>query len=96
MRFRAYLLVVPDLLADLQRAGVRPRLGDGRLRIGGVKLFCDGSASERTMRTSKPYVGLSRRTGRVRIAASEGQSQRAFLAEANAARGSREESQRGL
>ena len=57
MRFRAYLLVVPDLLADLQKAGIRPRMGSDRLRIGGVKLFCDGSASERTMRMSKPYVG---------------------------------------
>ena len=26
-------------------------------RVGGVKLFCDGSASERTMRMSQPYVG---------------------------------------
>jgi predicted amidohydrolase YtcJ len=57
MRFRAYLLVVPELLADLERAGVRPGLGSDRLRIGGVKLFCDGSASERTMRMSQPYVG---------------------------------------
>ncbi len=57
MRFRAYLLVIPELLADLQRAGIRPRMGSDRLRIGGVKLFCDGSASERTMRMSRPYVG---------------------------------------
>jgi predicted amidohydrolase YtcJ len=57
MRFRAYLLVIPELLADLERAGVRPGLGSERLRIGGVKLFCDGSASERTMRMSQPYVG---------------------------------------
>ncbi|MDX1948851.1 MAG: amidohydrolase [Pirellulaceae bacterium] len=56
MRFRAYLLVIPELLADLERAGVRPRLGSERLRVGGVKLFCDGSASERTMRMSQPYV----------------------------------------
>ncbi|HZN34723.1 MAG TPA: amidohydrolase [Pirellulaceae bacterium] len=57
MLFRTYLLVVPELLADLQRAGVRARMGSDRLRIGGVKLFCDGSASERTMRMSRPYVG---------------------------------------
>jgi predicted amidohydrolase YtcJ len=57
MRFRAYLLVIPELLADLQRAGIRPRMGSDWLRIGGVKLFCDGSASERTMRMSQPYVG---------------------------------------
>lgn len=57
MRFRVYMLVVPELLVDLQKAGVRPRMGSDRLRIGGVKLFCDGSASERTMRMSQPYVG---------------------------------------
>ena len=57
MRFRVYMLVIPELLADLQKAGVRPRMGSDRLRIGGVKLFCDGSASERTMRMSQPYVG---------------------------------------
>lgn len=57
MRFRVYLMVVPSLLAPLQAAGVRPRFGNDRLRIGGVKLFCDGSASERTMRMSQPYVG---------------------------------------
>jgi predicted amidohydrolase YtcJ len=57
MRFRVYMLVIPDLLADLQRGGIRPQFGSDRLRIGGVKLFCDGSASERTMRMSQPYVG---------------------------------------
>lgn len=57
MKFRVYMLVVPELLEEMQTAGIRPGFGNDRLRIGGVKLFCDGSASERTMRMSKPYVG---------------------------------------
>lgn len=57
MRFRVYVMVVHDLFLALRHAGLRSGFGDDRLRIGGVKLFCDGSASERTMRMSKPYVG---------------------------------------
>jgi hypothetical protein len=41
----------------LRSAGVRSGFGDERLRVGGLKLVCDGSASERTMRLSTPYVG---------------------------------------
>jgi predicted amidohydrolase YtcJ len=48
---------VHDLYLHFRQAGLRTGFGDDRLRIGGVKLFCDGSASERTMRMSKPYVG---------------------------------------
>src|SRR5208282_4841380 len=40
-----------------RQAGIRPGFGDDRLRLGGVKLFSDGSASERTIRMSKPYQG---------------------------------------
>jgi predicted amidohydrolase YtcJ len=57
MRFRVYAMVVHDLFVALRHAGLRSGFGDDRLRIGGVKLFCDGSASERTMRMSKPYIG---------------------------------------
>ena len=57
MRFRVYVMVDHDLYLNLRQAGLRSGFGDDRLRIGGVKLFCDGSASERTMRMSKPYVG---------------------------------------
>lgn len=55
--FRVYLMAVPDLFEELKTAGIRTGFGDDRLRIGGIKLFCDGSASERTMRMSQPYVG---------------------------------------
>jgi predicted amidohydrolase YtcJ len=57
MRFRVYVMAVYDLYLALRHAGLRSGFGDDRLRIGGVKLFCDGSASERTMRMSKPYIG---------------------------------------
>lgn len=41
----------------LRDAGVRTGFGDEWLRIGAVKYGADGSASERTMRMSTPYVG---------------------------------------
>jgi predicted amidohydrolase YtcJ len=38
-------------------AGVQTGLGDDWVRVGGMKLTCDGSISERTARLSQPYVG---------------------------------------
>jgi predicted amidohydrolase YtcJ len=57
LRFRVYVMTTPELHQELKRAGLRTGFGDDRLRVGGLKLFCDGSASERTMRMSQPYVG---------------------------------------
>lgn len=57
MRFRVYTLLIPDLWRAMVSAGIRSGFGNDRLRIGGVKLSVDGSASERTMRMSQPYVG---------------------------------------
>lgn len=57
MRFRVYFLARPEFFEMLQTAGVRRGFGNERLRFGGIKLFCDGSASERTMRMSTPFVG---------------------------------------
>jgi predicted amidohydrolase YtcJ len=42
---------------ELEAAGTRTGSGDEWLRIGAVKYSADGSASERTMRMSTPYVG---------------------------------------
>ena len=42
---------------SLRDAGVSTGFGDEWLRVGGVKYGADGSASERTMRMSTPYVG---------------------------------------
>ena len=43
--------------AACKAAGIYTGFGDEWLRIGGVKFVADGSASERTMRMSTPYVG---------------------------------------
>jgi predicted amidohydrolase YtcJ len=57
--FRVYVLVqgYAPIYRQLRDAGVYGGLGDDRLRIGGVKFLADGSAQERTMRMSTPYVG---------------------------------------
>lgn len=55
--FRVYVLAHPPLWETFQRASLRAGFGNDMLRIGGVKLYADGSASERTMRMSKPYIG---------------------------------------
>ena len=57
MRFRVYLFPRGDLIRNLKATGVRTGFGDEWLRIGAVKYAADGSASERTMRMSTPYVG---------------------------------------
>lgn len=54
---RVYVMAVSSLFRALLAAGVRTGFGDEHLRVGGLKLVCDGSASERTMRMSTPYVG---------------------------------------
>jgi predicted amidohydrolase YtcJ len=41
----------------LKAANVYTGFGDEWIRVGGVKFVADGSASERTMRMSTPYVG---------------------------------------
>ncbi len=55
--FRVYCMLGKDLFSSLKAASLRTGFGDERLRIGGLKLFADGSCSERTMRMSTPYEG---------------------------------------
>ena len=57
LRHRAYIMVHADVYPKFRDAGVISGLGDEWIRIGGVKFVADGSASERTMRMSTPYVG---------------------------------------
>ncbi|MBY0524983.1 MAG: amidohydrolase [Gemmataceae bacterium] len=57
LRFRAYVMANPDLFETWKAASLRTGFGDDVIRLGGLKLYCDGSASERTMRMSKPYIG---------------------------------------
>ena len=56
LRHRAYLMIRGPY-ERLRDAGVYTGFGDEWIRIGGVKRSADGSASERTMRMSTPYVG---------------------------------------
>ena len=39
-------------------AGIHTGFGDEWVRIGGVKMFADGSISERTAWLSQPYIGI--------------------------------------
>jgi predicted amidohydrolase YtcJ len=57
LRFRAYLFANRGLYPHLRDAGIRSGVGDEHIRIGAVKYVADGSASERTMAMSTPYVG---------------------------------------
>src|SRR5436190_1460580 len=63
LRHRAYLMVwgggEGNAYAKLRDAGVYTGFGDEWIRIGGMKRAADGSASERTMRMSTPYVGTN-------------------------------------
>jgi predicted amidohydrolase YtcJ len=42
---------------EMKSSGIRSGFGDAMLRVGAVKHAADGSASERTMRMSRPYQG---------------------------------------
>jgi predicted amidohydrolase YtcJ len=55
---RAYMMIRSDAAFNgLKAAGINTGFGDEWIRVGGVKFVADGSASERTMRMSTPYVG---------------------------------------
>jgi hypothetical protein len=60
LRHRAYFMVRgADAFSGFKAAGVYTGFGDEWVRVGGVKFAADGSASERTMRMSTPYVGTN-------------------------------------
>ena len=60
LRHRAYLMIRgDDIVGGLKAAGVYTGFGNEWIRIGGLKYAADGSASERTMRMSTPYVGTN-------------------------------------
>jgi len=58
---RAYLMVHHETPAytGLKAANISSGFGDEWIRVGGVKFVADGSASERTMRMSTPFVGTN-------------------------------------
>jgi predicted amidohydrolase YtcJ len=55
--YRAYCFINYHFLDSMIAAGVRTGFGDDWVRVGAVKLVCDGSISERTARLSQPYDG---------------------------------------
>ena len=58
LRHRSYMMIRDSaVLTGLKAAGIATGFGDEWVRVGGVKYGADGSASERTMRMSTPYVG---------------------------------------
>src|SRR5262249_52060525 len=57
---RAYMMIrAPQVQTALKTANMYTGFGDEWIRIGGFKFVADGSASERTMRMSTPYVGTN-------------------------------------
>jgi predicted amidohydrolase YtcJ len=57
---RAYMMIRSEAAFNgLKAAGIYTGFGDEWIRVGGVKFVADGSASERTMRMSTPYVGTT-------------------------------------
>lgn len=55
--YRAYCFINYHFLDAMIAAGVRTGLGDEWVRVGAIKMVCDGSISERTARLSSPYEG---------------------------------------
>lgn len=55
--FRVYCLIGYQHIDQMIAAGVRTGLGDEWLRVGAMKMVCDGSISERTAWISEPYIG---------------------------------------
>jgi len=55
--FRAYCLINYHYIDAMIAAGNCTGLGDEWVRVGAMKLVCDGSISERTARLSAPYEG---------------------------------------
>jgi hypothetical protein len=60
---RIYLNVVEELYRALPDLGVRTRFGSGRLRLGAVKLFQDGSIQALTAALEEPYQNAPGRRG---------------------------------
>lgn len=55
--YRAYCFINYRYIDEMIAAGVRTGFGDEWVRVGAMKLVCDGSISERTARLSTPYEG---------------------------------------
>lgn len=54
---RIYCMIGHYHIDEMLAAGMQTGFGNEWVRIGGMKMTCDGSISERTARLSKPYMG---------------------------------------
>jgi predicted amidohydrolase YtcJ len=54
---RVYCSIFFVHIQHMLDAGIRTGLGDEWVRVGFMKMICDGSISERTARLSQPYIG---------------------------------------
>jgi predicted amidohydrolase YtcJ len=54
---RIYCMIRYNHIDKMIAAGVRTGMGNDWVKIGGMKMACDGSISERTARLSQPYMG---------------------------------------
>jgi len=57
LSLRVYCLIDYPHIDRMIEAGVRTGLGNEWVRVGAMKMTCDGSISERTARLSEAYVG---------------------------------------
>ncbi len=57
LSLRVYCLIDYHFIDQMLAAGICTGMGDEWIRVGAMKMFCDGSISERTARLSQPYVG---------------------------------------
>ena len=58
LRIRIYSHIGADYLDQMLTAGIQTGLGDDWVRVGAIKLFSDGSISERTAWLSEPYLEI--------------------------------------
>lgn len=54
---RIYCMIGYSQIDRMIAAGVRTGFGNEWVRVGAMKMTCDGSISERTARLSEPYIG---------------------------------------
>ena len=57
LKLRVYCMIGYWSIDEMLAAGITTGFGNEQVKVGGMKLTCDGSISERTARLSKPYVG---------------------------------------
>ena len=82
LRARVYFFAGYRHLDAFTAAGIHTGFGDEWLRVGAIKLYADGSISERTALLSAPYDGLGDYRGLARATREElyAQARRAYLA----------------